>query len=284
MRILVIGAAGQLAQDLIHRWRDQDLTLRTHQQLEITDGDAVRRTVQQCEPDLIVNTAAFHKVDECEDQPDRAFMVNAVGANNLARAAEQFGACLVHFSTDYVFDGEAQNPYIETDPARPLSVYATSKFAGERLVQQYCRRHFIIRTCGLYGVAGSRSKGGNFVEHMLRAAHERRSVRVVHDQTVTPTSTADLADRVGLLVRSEAYGLYHMTNTGACSWYEFAAEIFRLARIAADLTPVDSIEFGAKARRPRYSVLDNRRMRGIQIPEFRPWQEAIAEYLHGRVG
>jgi dTDP-4-dehydrorhamnose reductase len=188
----------------------------------------------------------------------------------------------VHFSTDYVFDGGLRRPYAETDAPGPLSVYATSKLAGERLVQRYCSRHFVIRTCGLYGLAGSRSKGGNFVETVLRAAAQGKTLRVVNDQVVTPTSTAELAQRLALVIQNGNYGLYHMTNTGECSWYEFASEVFRAAGVTADVRPVDSVTFGAKARRPPYSVLDNRAMRAAGVGEFRPWQEALAEYVSAR--
>lgn len=165
---------------------------------------------------------------------------------------------------------------------QPLSIYAMSKLAGEFAARRYCSRHFVIRTCGLYGMGGSRSKGGNFVETMLKLAAQKKSLRVVADQIITPTSTADLAERVLPLIESERHGLYHMTSTGQCSWYEFAAEVFRLAKVAADLQPTDSRSFGAKARRPAYSVLDNSQLRSIGIAEFRPWQEALAEYVNRR--
>ena len=282
MRILLIGAAGQLAQDLLEHLRAHDVVPLAHEQLEIADADAVREAVERARPDCIINTAAFHKVDECEDQPERSFQVNAVGVYNLAREAERRAARLVHFSTDYVFDGRSKVPYQEEDRPGPLSVYASSKLAGEGLAQRYCERHFVVRTCGLYGDAGNRSKGGNFVERMLGLARSGKPLRVVADQVLTPTSTRDLGERVASLLQSDAYGLYHMTSTGQCSWYEFTQEIFRLANVAADLRPADSASFGAKARRPPYSVLDNARMRRLGITEFRPWQEAIADYMHRR--
>jgi dTDP-4-dehydrorhamnose reductase len=205
-----------------------------------------------------------------------------MGVRNLAQAAEQAGASLVHFSTDYVFGGEKRTPYREGDLPQPLSVYAISKLAGEFAARQYCSRHFVIRTCGLYGMGGSRSKGGNFVETMLKLAAQKKTIRVVADQIVTPTSTADLAERVLPLIESDGYGLYHMSSAGECSWHAFAAEVFRLAGVNADLQPTDSKSFGAKARRPPYSVLDNWQMRAAGIAEFRPWQEALAEYIAQR--
>lgn len=284
MRVLLIGAAGQLAQDLapVLDKGGHEVQPATHEQLDICSPEGVRHAVAGARPECIINTAAFHRVDDCEDQAEKAFAVNVVGVRNLAQAAEQAGAALAHFSTDYVFGGEKRNPYVETDLPQPLSIYAISKLAGEFAARRYCSRHFVIRTCGLYGMGGSRSKGGNFVETMLKLAAQKKTINVVTDQTVTPTATADLAERVLPLIESGRYGLYHMTSTGHCSWYEFASEVFRLANVKADLQPMDSRSFGAKARRPAYSVLDNFQLRAAGIAEFRPWQEALAEYMQER--
>ena len=284
MRILLIGAAGQLGQDLLSllQRRGHEIVPVTHEQLEICSRQAVREAVAAARPQCIINTAAFHRVDDCEEQAERTFAVNVMGVRNLAEEAEEAGTALANFSTDYVFGGERQSPYRETDLPQPLSIYAMSRLAGEFAVRAYCSRHFVIRTCGLYGMGGSRSKGGNFVETMLRLAAQKRTIRVVADQVVTPTYTADLGERVLPLIESQRYGLYHMTSTGQCSWHEFAAEVFRLAKVSADLHPTDSKSFGAKARRPAYSVLDNCQMRAIGIEEFRPWSEALADYIHHR--
>ncbi len=284
MRILLIGAAGQLAQDLLPvlQKRGHAVTATRHEQLEICSAEAVCQTVAEVRPECIINTAAFHRVDDCEEQAEKAFAVNVLGVRNLAQAAEEAEAALAHFSTDYVFGGEKRTPYTESDLPRPLSIYAMSKLAGEFAARRYCSRHFVIRTCGLYGVGGSRSKGGNFVETMLRLAGQGKTLRVVSDQIVTPTATADLAERLLPLIESQRYGLYHMSSAGECSWYEFAAEVFRLAGVSADLQPTDSKSFGAKARRPGYSVLDNCAMRAAGIAEFRPWKEALAEYMRRR--
>lgn len=284
MRILLIGAAGQLGQDLLPVLEKggHKVVPVTHEQLEICSAEAVREKVANAGAQSIINTAAFHRVDDCEDQAEKAFAVNVMGVRNLAQAAEHAGAVLVHFSTDYVFGGETRTPYVETDLPQPLSIYAMSKLAGEFAARRYCSRHFVIRTCGLYGMGGSRSKGGNFVETMLKLAAQKKTIQVVADQIVTPTSTADLAERLVPLIESENYGLYHMTNTGQCSWHEFAAEVFRLAKITADLQPTDSQSFGAKARRPAYSVLDNCRLRSVGVDEFRSWQEALGDYMRER--
>lgn len=285
MRILLIGAAGQLAQDLrpVLERRGHEVVALTHEQLEICSAEAVARSMADVRPQWVINTAAFHRVDDCEEQAEKAFAVNVMGVRNLAQAAEQASAALAHFSTDYVFGGEKRTPYQESDLPQPLSIYAMSKLAGEFAARRYCSRHVVIRTCGLYGVGGSRSKGGNFVETMLRLASLKKTIRVVADQVITPTATADLAERVVSLLESERYGLYHMTSAGQCSWHEFAAEIFSRAGVDADLQPTDSQSFGAKARRPAYSVLDNCQLRAAGIAEFRPWQEALADYLRHRL-
>jgi len=282
MQVLLIGANGQLAQDLHRSLARDEVIPVTHQELEICDAAAVQGLVDRLRPHCIINTAAFHRVDDCEDQAERAFAVNGSGLCNLARVAQRFGAVLVHFSTDYVFDGTKDTPYVETDRPGPLSVYAMSRLVGEWAVQQYCSKYFVVRTCGLYGAAGSSSKGGNFVETMLRLASKGQLIRVVSDQTVTPTSTRDLAEKLVPLIHTEQYGVYHMTNTGECSWYEFAQEVFRQVGLSSELVPTTTEAFGAKARRPAYSVLDNYALRQAGFSDFRPWQEALAEYLGDR--
>jgi dTDP-4-dehydrorhamnose reductase len=280
MRIAIIGADGQLGTDLRTVFPNDDVRPLFWPGFDITRRLAAGRVLAGLDPDLIINTAAFHRVDECEDAADRAFAVNAFAVRDLARLSADLGATFVHFSTDYVFDGRKRRPYVEDDRPGPLSVYAASKLAGEFFVQAYAEKYFLIRTCGLYGTAGCREKGKNFVEAMLAlAAGGRGPIRVVADQVVTPTSTAELASRIAELVRTEAYGLYHMTNEGACSWYEFARAIFDLTGQKADLVPVDSAAYGAKARRPAYSVLENARFGRLGISPFSPWPEALERYL-----
>jgi dTDP-4-dehydrorhamnose reductase len=282
MRILLIGAGGQLAEDLLQFLPGAETVTASHAGLDIGDRAAVELLVEQVRPDCVINTAAFNLVDACEDQPQQAFTVNALGACHLARAAQGIGASLVHFSTNFVFDGAKGSPYVETDLPRPLSVYAMSKLAGEWFVRHYCEKHFLVRTAALYGRAGNRSKGGNFVERMIRLAEEGKPLRVVCDQVVNPTCARDLAERVGSLIQTNLYGLYHMVNSGECSWYEFAQEVFRLGGITPDLSPVSTVELGSKAKRPAYSGLDNAALRAIGLPEFRPWQVALADYMRRR--
>lgn len=279
MKVMLIGANGQLGSDLKRVFGDDDLVARTHADLEICNHDAVRRQVAELGPDVVINTAAFHRVDDCEDQVEKSFQVNAYAVRNLAQACDQVGAKLVHLSTDYVFGGDQQTPYSEDDRPHPLNVYGVSKLAGEYFVRTAGPRHFVVRTTGLYGVAGSSGKGGNFVELMLRLAREGKPIKVVHDQVLTPTYTLDLAQKIKELARSEAYGLYHVTSSGGCSWYEFARTIFELAGLKPDLSPTTTNTFGARSRRPAYSVLDHVHLRQAGFTDMRPWPEALAAYL-----
>lgn len=283
MTTLLIGANGQLGTELREAFRDLDLVPLTHADLELTDPALVRGLLRRYRPALILNTAASHRVDECEDRPIQAFAVNAVAVGDLALAAGEIAAVLVHFSTDYVFDGRQRRPYREADPPGPLSVYATSKVAGEYLIRAHLDRHFIVRTCGLYGLAGSRDRGGNFVETMLQLAAEGKEIRVVGDQVVTPTSAKELARKVRQLVETRAFGLYHITNHGACSWYQFARAIFELSGIRPQLIETTSAAYGARAIRPAYSVLDNARLRSLGLDDLRDWRDALKAYLVERL-
>jgi dTDP-4-dehydrorhamnose reductase len=227
----------------------------------------------------VINTSAFHLVDAAEHDPERAFRVNAVGPRNLAMACRETGALLVHFSTDYVFSGRATRPYVEDDAADAVNVYGVSKAAGEMLLRHTWPRHLVVRTSGLYGVAGSSGKGGNFVETMLRLAAAARPIRVVSDQVLTPTPTAALALQVVRLVEAGAHGTYHATCQGACSWYEFAAEIFRQAGVEPVLEAQTTAESGAVALRPAYSVLRNGRLQDLGLDVMPPWPEGLSAYL-----
>jgi dTDP-4-dehydrorhamnose reductase len=279
VRTLLIGADGQLGQELRQVYADHDLVPVTHADLEITDWKHTEEVLDRNVPDLILNTAAYHRVDECEEFPARAYEVNALAVRHLAQWSKAHQAVLLHFSTDYVFDGCLRRPYTEADLPKPLSAYAVSKLAGEYFIRAIHDRHFIIRTCGLYGIAGSSGKGGNFVETMLRLAVEGKEIRVVNDQVLTPTSAKELARKVRQLVETRAYGHYHITNNGACSWYEFAAAIFELSGLKPRLQPTTSAVFGARAKRPAYSVLDNASLRSLGLDDLRHWRDALKEHL-----
>jgi len=283
MRVLLIGYRGQLGSDLREAFAGEDLVLATQEQMRVEDAGQVDAMIGQTRPEMILNCAAFHRVDDCEDCVGRAFDVNVFGVRNLALAAARAGAVLVHFSTDYVFDdGCRRTPYTETDLPCPKCVYGVSKLAGEFLLQSSWPKHFIFRVSGLYGYAGSREKGTNFVEMMIGLARQGKPLRVVNDQLLTPTSTMDVARVVRQLTGTDHYGLYHLTNAGQCSWYEFAQAIFELADLRPDLTPVTSAAFPTRAKRPNYSVLDNQRLRDAGFPEMPDWREALDRYIAGR--
>ncbi len=283
MKYVVIGAAGQLGRDLCPRLPGEVIPLG-RPQADLTTPDVLRQTLTEMKPDVVINCAAYNFVDKAESDPSAAFAVNAWGVRDLARICADLPATLVHYSTDYVFglDPERQTPYRETAVPGPVSAYGLSKLCGEYVVRTFCPRHFVIRTCGLYGVWGSGGKGGNFVETMLRVASQGKPLRVVGDQHCTPTYTVDLAQATLALLSTQHYGLYHLTNEGSCTWYEFAAAIFAEAGVAANLTAITSAEYGAPARRPPYSVLSAEAYRSLGLPALRPWREALKAYLQER--
>lgn len=279
MKITIIGANGQLGTDLVNALAREELVPLTHDELDICDAEQTRTQLVREHPDVVINTAAYHRVDECELHIERAFAVNAAAVRTLALICRDLGATLVHFSTDYVFRGDQRRPYTEDDLPGPLSAYGVSKLAGEHFVQALCEQYFLVRTCGLYGVAGSRGKGGNFVESMITQARAGQAIRVVDDQILTPTSTEELARKVAQLIRTREYGLYHLTSNGECSWYEFAKAIFTLLGWSANLSPMSSAAFGARAKRPPYSVLAHTHLARLGLDDLRPWQEALRSYL-----
>jgi len=282
MKVIVTGAKGQLGSDLCRELGSVELVPWAHSEIEVTDMDSIKQTFAKHRPDVVINTAAFHKVDDCETNPDKSFQVNTLGARNVAVVAEELGAKLVHISTDYVFGGESEprtTAYTEFDTPAPPNLYGKSKLAGENLVQHLCSKHFIVRSSGLFGVAGASGKGGNFVETMLRLARERDELGVVNDQVFSPTYTKDLARKIVQLINTESYGIFHITNQGSCSWYEFAKEILRLAGLNIPLIPVTSDQYPQKAKRPHFSVLDNYCLRLLGMDDMRPWQQALEDYL-----
>jgi dTDP-4-dehydrorhamnose reductase len=283
MRYAILGAAGQLGRDLCARLGSEAVGL-TRQTADLTRPETLRRALDEARPDVVINCAAYNLVDRAETEPEAVFAVNVWGVRELALVCRDRGCALVHFSSDYVFglEGTRRVPWTETDAPGPVNVYGLSKLAGEYLVQSLWPMHYIVRTCGLYGLWGSGGKGGNFVETMLRRAREGKPLRVVADQVCTPSYTGDVADAVARLVACERPGLYHVTNGGSCSWYELARTLFEIAAVKADLTPITSQEYGAKARRPPYSVLAGTAYRALDLPPLRPWTEALAAYLEER--
>jgi dTDP-4-dehydrorhamnose reductase len=285
MRVLIVGAEGQLGSELCEAFSDCDLHRAdldgTGHQIDITDEAAVRTLVcETVKPDLVCNAAAMHNVVESEKQPDRAFAVNASGVKYLAQACASQGARIIHVSTDYVFGHGGETPYVETDLPAPLNVYAVSKLAGEHLLAAICPDHIIVRTAALYGKAPCRAKSGmNFVQLMLHLADTRPEVRVVTDEITTPTYANALARQMRLLGEKASPGLYHTTCQGACSWFEFAQAIFEETGTDVKLTPATAKELQAPVQRPSYSVLENARARAANLDIMPPWRAALRSYL-----
>ena len=279
MKILILGAGGQLGSELVNILQDDALIPLTHRDIEMTDEQQVNNILSSNMPDIVINTAAYHRVDDCEDNIEQSFAVNSYAVRKLARICNELGITFVHFSTDYVFGGKKRIPYNEDNCPNPGSVYAVSKLAGELFARNICSKYYVIRTCGLYGAKGVSGKGGNFIETMIKLATGGKTIKVVSDQIVTPTYAKELAAKVSQLIRTDKYGLYHITNNGGCSWYEFAQAIFGLTGIAGNISPTTSAEFGAKARRPAYSVLENRNLKLLGLDDMKQWRDALKEYL-----
>lgn len=280
MKISVIGADGQLGTDLCKIIPEDEQDPLTIKDLDVTNREQTFRIIKKYSPNIVINTAAYHDVDRCEGEKELAFSVNAEGTKNVALACKAVAACMVHISTDYVFDGEKGSPYVESDKPNPQSVYAASKLAGEKHVQEVLDKYFIVRSTGLYGTAGCLGKGGtNFVEGMLRRAATQPELKVVIDEVLSPTYTLDLARKINQLMRTSHFGLYHIVNHGECSWHEFACKIFELLNREVVIHKATSADFKALARRPKYSVLKNANLEKLGTDDMRPWQEALKAYL-----
>lgn len=283
-RIALIGASGQLAADLL-RTLQWPVTRLARPAVDVRDAAALRDALAGARPTHVINCAAMTHVDGCEDDAEMAFAVNAVGAGNVARAAHEVGARLLHVSTDFVFgaDAERDRPYDEQECPGPVSVYGVSKLAGEQLVAAADPHAIIVRTCGLYGHAGARGKGGNFVETMLRCAGEGRALRVVADQTISPTSALGCARVIAALLERDAPGgVYHVAARDACTWHAFAQAIVDLAGCGVLVTPIESHEYPVKARRPKYAALTSSRLASLGVPGCPTWREMLAEYIAAR--
>ena len=288
MRIAIVGAFGQLGSDLVPLLGDRAMPLG-HDDIEITDPVSIAKALDAARPTHVINCAAYNLVDQAEVEPQHAHTINSLGPWNLATYCAERDQVLLHVSTDYVFGRTEPDsvlgqqlkrtvPWRESDEPLPVSVYGESKLAGENFVRSVCPKHFVVRTCGLYGRRAARGKG-NFVEIMLRLGRDRPELRIVADQRCTPTSTADLARALVSLIETNAYGLYHATNAGDCSWFEFACEIFRLANCPVQAIPVTAAEYGAQSRRPDYSVLDCSKLTNVLGHSLPSWQEALARYI-----
>lgn len=285
MRIALTGAAGQLGTDIQTAFSGEEVVPLGHGEIELASDVSVSDCLSGIGPDLVINCAAYNLVDKAEDELQAAYEINALGPRRLALWCADRDIPLVHFSSDYVFglDESRSEPYAEDDAPGPQSAYAASKLQGEYFVRSLCPQHFVIRTCGLYGVAGARGAGkGNFIESMLRLGALRDELGVVNDQCCTPTSAADLAAATSELIRTDTWGLYHATNSGRMTWHELAAEVFRQADISVTLNPITTAEFGARAARPAFSVLNNGRLASVTGHELPEWPDAVARYLASR--
>ena len=282
MRVALIGANGQLGCDITRVLNGSDLISLAHSDIEITDFKLMADVLSEHKPDIVINTAAYHRVDDCETNLEKAFSVNALGARNLALYSKENKICLMHISTDYVFDGKKTSPYVESDLPDPLNAYGVSKLAGEHFVRSITDEHFIVRTSGLYGIHKCRAKGRNFIDTMVKLSQEQDVIRVVDDEVLTPTYTLDVAYQIRELIETGAYGTYHITNQDQCSWYEFASKIFELMDIQVNLERITANEFRSPARRPSYSVLENKALQDIGIDRMRDWDDALNAYLQKR--
>lgn len=283
-KLFITGAMGQLGKTITYYCKktggyefvltdvveDRELGV---QALDIADEFAVMNLIDIEKPDIIINCAAMTAVDLCETEQEKAYTINALGPKNLAQAADKVGAKLIHISTDYVFDGQASIPYVESDETNPESVYGKTKLQGEEFVKQYCESSYIVRTAWLYG------EGKSFLKTMLRLAESNNKLRVVHDQIGCPTSVVELTKAIMLLMESETYGIYHCVAEGQTNWNEFAKAIFEEAGIDITVEAITTAEYPTPAKRPQYSVLENRALKEKHHYQMLNWREALKEYM-----
>lgn len=275
MKILITGSNGMLGHDLVDILeKNHELIPATSKILDITDENQVMEFICDKKPDIVINSAAYTDVDGCEENQELAYSVNGKGVENLALACKKTGSCLVHISTDYVFDGTAREPICEDGEIGPISVYGKSKLMGEKAIQEILDRYFIIRTAWLYGINGK-----NFPKTMLELAENHSEITVVYDEVGSPTYTPDLAFGISQLIESDYYGIYHLTNSGSCSWCEFARYIFEVADCDVKVIPVTASEFARPAPRPSYSVLNNKNWIEKGFEPLRSYKDAIKEYI-----
>ena len=282
-RVSIVGASGQLGNDLLRAFAGCEVTALDHAAISIEDPGSVRKALGAVRPDLVLNAAAFHKVPLCETQQMQAMAVNALGVRNLAEECARLGASFGTVSTDYVFDGTKGAPYSERDEPHPLSVYGLSKLAGEMMAAAATPSHYIFRTSGLFGRLGSKSKGYTFIDRILAQARAGEPVRVVDDMTFSPSYTRDVARWIRRITDAAPFGIYHVTNSGACTWYEFALETLRQAGLErADLSPISSASWTDGVRRPKNSALAHDALLAAGIDELPSWQAAIGAFLAER--
>ncbi len=281
-RVLLLGGSGQLGSEIVRLWNDVEIAAPPSTEVNVENTDMVHRAIEQYRPSLVINCTAFHNVDRCEVEPDRAFAVNALAVEQLAQQCRGNDCAFVTFSTDYVFDGELGRAYNEADQPNPVSAYGVSKYAGELLVQRLRSKAFVIRTCGLYGTRVSSSKGYTFIDKLINNARAGERLRVVNDMTVSPSYAGHIARALRELIQSERCGLYHLTNAGETTWYDFATEALRAAGLSNPIEAISYKSWDSAVRRPPYSALQNTKAHalGIVLPS---WQSGIAEYFKDKI-
>lgn len=279
MKIAIIGANGQLGFDLVRVFTEHEVFPLTHADIDVTDFKLSEKILKNIQPEAVINCAAYVRVDDAEVFCDEAFAVNALGARNIALICKDMDSILMHISTDYIFDGRKMQPYTEEDVPNPLNVYGNSKLAGEYFVSNTLEKYYLIRSSSLFGVAGASGKGGNFVETMIKKAHNKEEIKVVDDMIISLTYTKDAAELFrNILVKRLPSGIYHVANEGQCSWYEFAQAIFETLGMDAALSPTKTNMLQSKARRPVFSPLVSLKLKKYGL-EMERWEEALKRYL-----
>ncbi len=286
MKIAIIGSNGQLGSDLLQQFaaRGSEVTPLSHKDILVEDYSSVSNVIHSLRPDVVLNTAAFHVVPQCEVDPIRSFQVNSLGSLHVAKACSEVNAVSVYYSTDYVFDGKKRRPYVEPDTPNPLNTYAATKLLGEHYTLNYSSNGVVLRISGIYGRVPCRAKGGNFVTSMIKAAKDKPVVKVVQDEILTPTPTAEIARKTYELIRRQARGLFHLTCEGECSWYEFAKAIFENLHIKTPLEACSVQDFPVTVKRPFYSVLENQRIKDLGLTDMPHWRTALDEFLGKEYG
>ncbi len=274
MKVLITGAEGQLGTELKKVLDSHKVYGFGKEQLDITSPHAVYKCFKDIRPEIVIHCAAYTNVDGCESNEELAYEVNSKGAGNVAAGCLKIGAAMVYISTDYVFNGQKGQSYYEADEPSPINIYGKSKLAGERIVSSTLNKYYIVRTAWLYGI-----NGNNFVKTMLQLSQSRKTIEVVDDQIGSPTNAFDLAEAIKVLAESDKYGIYHVTNSGSCSWFEFAKKIFEFAGVDIEVRPISSDRINRPAKRPSYSVLNNFNLKANLGYEMKPWGRALKEYI-----
>ncbi len=274
MKVLITGAEGQLGTELKKVLDGHKVYGFGKEQLDITNPHAVYKCHEDIRPEVVIHCAAYTNVDGCEANEELAYTVNSKGAGNVAAGCLKVGAAMVYISTDYVFNGQKGQSYYEVDETSPINIYGKSKLAGERIVRSTLKRYYIVRTAWLYG-----RNGNNFVKTMLQLSQSRKIIEVVDDQVGSPTNAFNLAEAIKVLAESDKYGIYHVTNSGSCSWFEFAKKIFEFGGVDVEVRPITSDRINRSAKRPSYSVLNNFNLKANLGYEMKPWDRALKEYI-----